>query len=249
MQSEILPTFPRCHQSHRVTANSFLDMMADPTLHTSNMQPLCMHTFYEMRENTRRSSEPEVSTALRHLAIQVCSPVWSHKHKLSSLPFRNTKAWAIRFQSFDVWLRRTPHVSSDSSNRVVSKYVLAFVKDNILSCITRLTLNLWYGRFDFFFFFFPFDVHESITITLLTVSCQKLLEYRLLTYCSRESGYSLDRDGFPGLQAQSLASVKSLVFTILPIDLQLSLFLWLCERTTKWQSRKTETDGGDEWST
>lgn len=119
-----------------------------------------------------------------------------------------------------------------------------------LSCITRLTLNLWYGRFDFFFFFFfSFDVHESITITLLTVSCQKLLEYRLLTYCSRESGYSLDRDGFPGLQAQSLASVKSLVFTVLPIDLQLSLFLWLCERTTKWQSRKTETDGGDEWST
>lgn len=156
MQSEILPTFPRCHQTHRVTSNLFLDMMADPTLHTSNMQPLCMHTFYEKQENSRRSSEPEVSTARWHLAIQVCSPVWSHKHKLSSLSFRNNKAWAIRFQSFDVWLRRTPHVSSDSSNRVVSKYVLAFVKDNILSCITRLTLNLWYGRFDFlFFFFFP----------------------------------------------------------------------------------------------
>lgn len=69
-----------------------------------------------------------------------------------------------------------------------------------------------------------FRVHASITITLLTVSCQKALQYRLLTHCSRECGCSLDRDGFPSSQDQSMASVKSLVYAVLPIDLQLPLF-------------------------
>lgn len=84
-----------------------------------------------------------------------------------------------------------------------------------------------------------FGLHGSITITLLTVSCQKLLEYRLLMCCSRECGYGLDRDGFLSLQAQSMASVKSLVFTVLPIDLHPPLFLWLCERMAETENRDT----------
>lgn len=72
-----------------------------------------------------------------------------------------------------------------------------------------------------------FGVHSSITITFLTASCQKPLQYRLLTCCSRECSYSLGGEGFPSSQAQSMASVKSLVFTILNSDLRLPLFLWL----------------------
>ncbi len=115
------------------------------------------------------------------------------------------------------------------------------LKKIVWASISGLTLNLWYGGIDLFFW-----VHGSITITLLTVSCQKPLQYRLLTYCSRECGYSLDRDGFPSSQAQSMASVKSLVFTILPIDLHPPLFLWLCERTTERQRRKIEMMTSDQ---
>lgn len=75
-----------------------------------------------------------------------------------------------------------------------------------MASISKLILNKWYRRIDLGLW-----MQGSVTIPLLTVSCPKSLQYRLLMYCSHECCCNLNRDGFPSSQHQSMRSVKSLV--------------------------------------
>lgn len=113
------------------------------------------------------------------------------------------------------------------SFKTFSKYVLTYFKDFVFR----------------YFYLSVIDggicascCKRSTKIRPLTVKCPKAPLYQLLIYCIHDC-CSLDRDGFPGSQHQSMVSVKSLVLAALPADLQPSLFPW----RGVWQMTKSQT--------